>query len=74
MNTISLTSKCFLKSLEILSLQLRFNPQSELWCDRFLAYISLGSQRLQRHARITPLHSLLLPLIVLPTFPQTSAV
>ncbi|MEH2173283.1 hypothetical protein [Nostoc sp.] len=42
--------------------------------DRFLAYISLGSQRLQRHARITPLHSLLLPLIVLPIFPQTSAV
>ncbi|MEH1862307.1 MAG: hypothetical protein V7L21_30885 [Nostoc sp.] len=42
--------------------------------DRFLAYISLGSQRLQHHAQITPLHSLVLPLIMLPPFFQTSAV
>ncbi|MEH1825758.1 MAG: hypothetical protein V7L22_10400 [Nostoc sp.] len=42
--------------------------------DRFLAYISLGSQRLQHHAQITQLHSLLLPLIMLLLFSQTSAV
>ncbi|MEH2047355.1 MAG: hypothetical protein V7L12_29620 [Nostoc sp.] len=60
--------------MKISSLELRLNPQSELWSDRFLAYISLGSEQLQHHTRITPLHSLLLPLVMLPPFSQTLAV
>jgi len=55
------------------ALEFGFNPQSELWNSRlaivgFVAYLTLESQRLRRNVRITPLHTLLFPLIMLMSF------
>ncbi|WP_442947625.1 hypothetical protein [Nostoc sp.] len=51
------------------ALQLGFTPQSKLGNGR-LAMV----KRLQRNAGITPLHTLLFPLIMLPSFPPALAV